>query len=100
LCTGPIDTGFTAQVPEEQLYCEDPVLLVCPPTSSQNEKSVAPPHGPVIEDVDYNEKYRTKYLVKFLVHRKMMESQSLLQEPMMTSSTPMVKKPSVTVTQV
>ena len=97
---GPIDTGFTAQVPEEQLDCEDLVLPVCPPAPSQDKEIVTLPCGPINEDVDYNEKYRTKYLVKFLVHRKMIESQSLLQEPMMTSSTPMVKKPSVTVTQV
>ena len=96
---GPINTSFTAQVPEEQSDC-DLVLSVCPPTSLQNEKSVAPPNGPVIKDVDYNEKYRTKYLVKFLIHRKMSERQSLHQEPMMTSSTPMIKKPSVAVTQV
>lgn len=97
---GPINTSFTAQVHEEQFDCEDPVLSVCPPTSSQNEKSVAPPNGPVIEDGDYNVKYRTKYLVKFLIRRRMSESQSLHQEPMMTSSTPMIKKPSVAVTQV
>ena len=110
----PIKTGFTTATPDDHaaecgpVGTDETLAQKLPPS---NEKCPDPTSkvnaNPVITDSyakeDYNSKYAIKYLVKFLAEKKMgsvIQGQGDGVSSPLESSTPMIKKPSVKVTQV
>ena len=110
----PIKTGFTTATPDDDAAAcvsveidENIVQKLAPSNEKDQDATNKVNPNPVITDPsereDYNSKYAIKYLVKFLAEKKMgsvVQGQGDGVSRPLESSTPMIKKSCINVTQV
>ena len=110
----PIKTGFTTATPDdnaaacESVEIDENIVQKLAPSNEKDQDATNKVNpNPVItnpsEREDYNSKYAIKYLVKFLAEKKMgsvVQGQGDGVSRPLESSTPMIKKPCIKVTQV